>query len=183
MKGIVFVELLKMAEDLLGEDRVDAAIAAAALPSGGAYTSVGNYPCAELTALVQGFSASSGVDQAELQRVFGHWMMKVFAAHYPDFFRTNPDALSMLQSIESEIHVEVQKLYPESELPRFDARRTAPDRLELDYSSPRPLAPFCHGLIEGCLAHYGTTADIQAKDRSDADLTRRDFVIQVCGPA
>ena len=183
MKGIVFVELLKMAEDLLGEDRVDAAIAEAGLPSGGAYTTVGNYPCAELTALVQRFSASSGVDPAELQRVFGHWMMKVFAIHYPDFFRANPDALSMLQSIESEIHVEVQKLYPESELPRFDARRTAPDRLELDYSSPRPLAPFCHGLIEGCLAHYGTKADIQAQDRSDADLTRRDFIIQVSGPA
>jgi len=183
VKGIVFVELLKMAEDLLGEDRVDAVIAEAALPSGGAYTSVGNYPCAELTTLVQGFSATSGVDQAELQRVFGHWMMKVFAVNYPDFFRTNPDALSMLQSIESEIHVEVMKLYPDSELPRFDARRTSPDRLELDYSSPRPLAPFCHGLIEGCLAHYGMTADITAEDRSDAELTRRDFVIQISDPA
>ncbi len=183
MKGIVFVELLKMAEDLLGEDRVDAVIDAADLPSRGAYTSVGNYPCAELTTLVQGFSATSGVDADELQRVFGHWMMKVFATHYPDFFRTNPDALSMLESIESEIHVEVIKLYPESELPRFDVRRTAPDRLEMDYSSPRPLAPFCHGLIEGCLAHYDTTAQITAADRSDADLTRRDFVIQVADPA
>lgn len=182
MKGIIFVELLKMAEDLLGEDRVDAAIEGAALPSGGAYTSVGNYPCAELTALVQGFSAESGLPPAELQRVFGHWMMRAFATHYPEFFRTNPDALGMLQSIEAEIHVEVRKLYPDSELPRFDARRTAPDRLELDYTSPRPLAPFCHGLIEGCLAHYGTTADIQSVDRSDPDLTRRDFVIQLSDP-
>lgn len=181
MKGIVFVELLKMAEDLLGEDRVDAVIAETDLPSGGVYTTVGNYPCSELTALVQGFSATTGVDPGELQRIFGHWMLRVFATHYPDFFRSNPDALSMLGAIESEIHVEVLKLYPESELPRFDARRTAPDRMELDYSSPRPLAPFCHGLIEGCLAHYGTTAEITAEDRSDAQLTRRDFVIRVTG--
>lgn len=182
MKGIVFVELLKMAEDLLGEDRVDAVIAQADLPSGGVYTTVGNYPCAELTALVQGFSATSGVAPGELQRVFGHWMMGVFAQHYPDFFAANPDALSMLESIESEIHVEVHKLYPDSELPRFDARRTAPDRLELDYASPRPLAPFCHGLIEGCLAHYGTTAEITAQDRSDETHSRRDFVIRVTAP-
>lgn len=179
MKGIVFVELLKMAEDLLGEDKVDEVISQTQLPSGGVYTSVGNYPCAELTALVQGFSTTSGVAEGELQRVFGHWMMKVFAVHYPDFFQSTPDALSMLSTIESEIHVEVRKLYPDSELPRFDARRTAPDRLELDYSSPRPLAPFCHGLIEGCLAHYDTTAEITATDRSDPSLTRADFVITV----
>lgn len=179
MKGIVFVELLKMAEGLLGEDAVDAVIDAANLPSGGAYTTIGNYPCAELTTLVQGFSATSGVAADELQRLFGHWMMQVFSTHYPEFFRTNPDALAMLQSIETEIHVEVTKLYPESELPRFDARRIAPDRLELDYASPRPLAPFCHGLIEGCLAHYGTTAQISAVDRSEAGQTRRDFVIQM----
>lgn len=183
MKGIVFVELLKMAETLVGEDRVDAVLAQTPLPSGGAYTAVGNYPCAELTALVQGFSATSGVAPGELQRVFGHWMMQVFARHYPDFFHANADALGMLESIESEIHVEVRKLYPDSELPRFDTRRTGHDRLELDYSSPRPLAPFCHGLIEGCLAHYSTTADIAATDRSDAGLTRADFVITVTGPA
>lgn len=183
MKGIIFVELLKMAEDLLGEDRVDAVIAEARLASGGAYTSVGNYPCAELTTLVQDFSASSGVTQSELQRVFGHWMMGVFVTHYPEFFASNPDALSMLESIEAEIHVEVRKLYPDSELPSFDARRTAPDRLELDYASPRPLAPFCHGLIEGCLSHFGSSADITAQDRSDAEMTRRDFVIHVKAPS
>ena len=129
--------------------------------------------------LVQGFSATSGVPPGELQRVFGHWMMKVFATHYPVFFSTNRDALSMLESIETEIHVEVQKLYAEAELPRFDARRIAPDLLELDYSSPRPLAPFCRGLIEGCLDHYGSTAEITATDRSDDSRTRRDFVIRL----
>jgi hypothetical protein len=39
---MVFVELLKMAEESFGEELVDAVIDAADLPSGGAYTSVGN---------------------------------------------------------------------------------------------------------------------------------------------
>ena len=182
MKGIVFVELLKMAEDMLGEETVDAVLDATSLDSGGAYSAVGNYPCSELTALIAGFSKITAVPDHELQRLFGHWMMEVFARHYPAFFEATPDALSMLESIETEIHVEVRKLYPESELPRFDARRVAPDRLELDYTSPRPLAPFCHGLIEGCLTHYDTQGQITSRDRSDAALTRADFVIQLTDP-
>lgn len=183
MKGIVFVELLKMAEDMLGEACVDAVLDNTPLESGGAYSAVGNYPCAELTALIAGFSKVTDLPGHELQRIFGHWMMDVFARHYPDFFKANPDALSMLESIETEIHVEVRKLYPESELPGFDARRIAPDQLELIYTSPRPLAPFCHGLIEGCLSHYGTKAEVTSQDRSDTTQTRADFVITVTDPA
>ena len=179
MKGIVFVELLKMAEDMLGEACVDAVLDDTPLDSGGAYSAVGNYPCAELTALVAGFSKVTGLPAHELQRIFGHWMLEVFARHYPDFFKANPDALSMLESIETEIHVEVRKLYPESELPRFDARRIGPAALELIYTSPRPLAPFCQGLIEGCLSHYGSSAEIASQDRSDATRTRADFMIRV----
>lgn len=181
MKGIVFVELLKMAEDMLGEDRVDAVLDATPLASGGAYSTVGHYPCAELMALIQGFSRVTGLPDDDLQRLFGHWMLRVFATHYPDFIDANHDALSMLEAIEPEIHAEVRKLYPESELPRFDTRRLSPDRLEMEYTSPRPLAPFCHGLIEGCLAHFGTAGDITVRDRSDKTLTRADFVIQIRG--
>ena len=78
MKGIVFVELLAMAEDTFGEEVVDRVIDAAALPSGGAFTSVGNYPCEELMTLIRGFSTHSGIPGAELQRLFGHWMMQSF---------------------------------------------------------------------------------------------------------
>lgn len=183
MKGIVFVELLKMAEDMLGEACVDAVLDETPLASGGAYSAVGNYPCAELMALIAGFSKVTDLPEDALQRIFGHWMLEVFARHYPDFFKANPDALSMLESIESEIHVEVRKLYPDSELPRFDARRTGPGALELIYTSPRPLAPFCHGLIEGCVSHYGSTAEITAQDRSDAIRTRADFMIRVRDPS
>ena len=38
MKGVVFVELLKMAETLLGEAAVDDVLDNADLPSGGMYT-------------------------------------------------------------------------------------------------------------------------------------------------
>lgn len=178
MKGVIFVELLAMAEDAFGEDAVDRVIDEAALPSGGAYTAVGNYPCEELMALVRGFSAHSGIAGAELQRLFGHWMMQCFGRHYPGFFSGKSGSRDMLAAIEGEIHVEVRKLYPDAELPAFDAVRNGADDMDLTYRSPRPLADFCEGLIEGCVARFGETADITRTDRESDGLTIAEFRIR-----
>jgi len=178
MKGVVFVELLAMAEDTFGEDAVDEVIEKASLPSGGAYTSVGNYPCGELMALVQGFSSFSGIPATELQRLFGHWMMNSFARHYPQFFAGLAGSLDMLEAIEDEIHVEVRKLYPDADLPTFDAKRHGPDSLDLTYRSPRPLADFCQGLIEACAEHFGETARIARTDRTEDGLTVAEFRVR-----
>jgi hypothetical protein len=179
MKGMVFVELLAMAEDALGEATVDAVLDEVPLSTGGAYNAVGNYPCGELMMLVQAFSDRSGAPTMELQRLFGHWMLKRFAAAYPAFFATKTDALQMLEAIEAEVHVEVLKLYPDAELPRFVTERLPDGALRLVYSSPRPLVPFCHGLIEACLAHFGQRGETVLVDRSSPAGTEAEFTIRL----
>lgn len=179
MKGMVFVELLAMAEDAFGEDVVDGVIERADLPSGGAYTAVGNYPCDELMTLVRGFSQHSGIPGPALQRLFGHWMMNSFVKHYPDFFVGRGGSLDMLAAIEDEIHVEVRKLYPDADLPHFDIVRPDSDSMQMTYRSPRPLADFCHGLIEGCVTHFGETAEIDRNDRVTGERTEADFRIRI----
>jgi hypothetical protein len=179
MKGLVFVELLAMAEDAFGEDVVDGVIDRADLPSGGAYTAVGKYPCDELMTLVRGFSQHSGIPGPALQRLFGHWMMNSFVKHYPDFFVGRSGSLDMLAAIEDEIHVEVRKLYPDADLPHFDVVRPDDETMQMTYRSPRPLADFCHGLIEGCVTHFGETAVIDRNDRSTGERTEADFSIRI----
>lgn len=179
MKGLVFVELLAMAENAFGEDVVDGVIERADLPSGGAYTAVGNYSCDELMTLVRGFTQHSGIPGPELQRLFGHWMMNSFVKHYPDFFVGRGGSLDMLAAIEDEIHVEVRKLYPDADLPHFDVLRPEPNMMQMTYRSPRPLADFCHGLIEGCVTHFGETAEIDRKDRITDKSTEADFRIRI----
>jgi hypothetical protein len=179
MKGIVFVELLAMAEDAFGEAAVDRVIETADLPSGGAYTSVGNYPCDELMALVKGFSDHSGIPGAELQRLFGHWMMKIFGTHYPQFFVGRGGSLDMLEAIEGDIHVEVRKLYPDADLPSFQTTRPGDGALDMTYVSPRPLADFCQGLVEASVTHFGETAGIERTDRNADGLTISDFRIRL----
>lgn len=177
MKGVVFVELLAMADTTIGEDAVDQVISRCPLASKGAYTAVGTYPASELRDLIDGFSTQAGASIDTLQHKFGHWMLARFAATYPAFFWAQSDAFAMLESVETEVHTEVRKLYPDAELPTFETDRPDADTLLMTYRSPRRLAAFCQGLIEACLAHYGETADITRLDQSTSSLGVAKFII------
>jgi len=181
MKGIIFTELLAMAEESFGEEVVDHIIEASDLPSGGAYTTVGNYPCEELFILIGGFSKLGGVPSDTVQRQFGHWMMQSFARYYPQFFEGRQGSLDMLEAIEDDIHVEVRKLYPDADLPKFETRRDGVGSLDMIYRSPRPLADFCHGLIEACTDQFGETARITRRDVPEDGQTVATFRVDT-GP-
>jgi hypothetical protein len=94
-------------------------------------------------------------------RDYGRHLFTVFAARFPEFFAGCTSAMEFLASVDSYIHPEVRKLYPEAELPHFTARRVG-STLELQYASPRALGDFALGLVEGCLAHFGTDAVVTA---------------------
>lgn len=65
------------------------------------------------------------------------------------------DAFTFPAGVERHIHVAARKLYRDAELPRVEAIRREDGPLEFEYRSPRPLADFAHGLIEGCADHFG----------------------------
>lgn len=176
MKGTVFVELLKMAEDAFGEDVVDNVLDKADLENNGAYTTVGNYSCAELIKIVEAFSEHSGLSTEVLQRKFGHWMMGHFSENYPEFFKGKTSSFDMLEAVDSEIHVEVRKLYPDAELPRFETERKSTSHMEMSYSSPRPLVGFCHGLIEACVDRFDEDMGIE---RGETESTNNGTVFQI----
>lgn len=183
MKGMVFVELIDMAEAVLGEAVVDEILDSADLDSGGAFTAVGNYPCSELVTLVGALSDRTGLPIYDLQRKFGDWMHARFVKLYPAFFTGRTCPLEMLEAIEGEVHVEVRKLYPEAELPRFDCRRPSSDSLIMVYRSPRPLTGFCHGLIDATVAHFGRKAEVTHRSLGLADdgVAAEEFTVQLVG--
>jgi hypothetical protein len=161
MKGIVFTEFLEMVEEIHSFEMVDAIIAEAAPPSGGAYTAVGTYPAQEMGALVGALSHHSGLPAPELLRGFGAHIFSRFVVLYPDFFTGVSDTFCFLESIEEVIHTEVLKLYPDAELPSVLAERSAEDALQVTYHSPRCMADFAEGLIEGAAAHFGESLEIR----------------------
>jgi hypothetical protein len=167
MKGVVFTEFLEMVETTFGPAVADKIIVDAQLPTGGVYTAVGTYDHRELIALVQQLSAVTNTPAGTLVIAFGRHLFERFAAGYPQFFTGVDSALVFLKNVEAYIHPEVRKLYPDAELPRFEARDLDADSLELIYRSSRHFADLAEGLIQGCVAHFNDPLDLRRQALPD----------------
>jgi hypothetical protein len=163
MKGVVFTEFLRMVEQRFGYEVADRIVTENELPSGGVYTSVGTYDSAEMGRLIGTLGKTSGMDAQDLQEAFGRYLFPRFAEGYPELVQGVTDPLAFLASIEDHIHVEVLKLYPDAELPRFETRFEGPDRIVMTYHSKRRMGHFALGLIKACGEHFGTDLDVRTE--------------------
>ena len=167
MKGIIFTEFLDLVEEKFGFEMQDAIIEECDLPSGGSYTAVGTYPHTEIVSLVVKLSEKTEIPVPDLLQVYGEHLFGRFTVLYPPFFEGSQTAFSFLAGVESNIHVEVKKLYPNAELPWFDIQRTEPGTLIMDYRSSRHLEDVAEGLIRGCLKHFNQPSTITREDLAD----------------
>ncbi len=164
MKGIVFTEFLKMVDEKISPETTEKIIDKANLPSGGAYTAVGTYDHMEMVSLLVALSQETGTPVPQLLHTFGRHLLGVFSKKFPSFFDAHKDPLSFLECVDGYVHVEVRKLYPDAQLPRFFCRRLSPTQLLMDYASERHLADLAHGLIEATMEHYSRPGTIARHD-------------------
>ncbi|MES2517366.1 MAG: heme NO-binding domain-containing protein [Bacteroidota bacterium] len=173
MKGIIFTEFLDMVEEKFSYQMVDKLLTTTDLPSEGIYTSVGTYSHAEIINLIVTLSKNTNIPVTELSRIFGTYLFRTLAKIYPHFIKNLPDAFTYLMSVDNYIHVEVQKLYPDAELPHFDIERPDKDTLIMTYTSVRKMADLAFGLIEGCMEYYGENVVIsQIPLNNDGSVTQ-----------
>lgn len=155
MKGVVFTKFIEMVEEQFSIDLAEAMIEDANVPSGAAYTAVGTYDHREMVSLLLSLSKLTGVPVPDLLKSYGRYLFGQFGRLYPSFLEGHTAAIPFLAGIESVIHVEVKKLYPDAELPRFEVLEQSPDFLHLVYRSDRHLGDLAEGLIEACIEHFG----------------------------
>jgi hypothetical protein len=169
MKGVVFTEFLEMVESQFGFQTADAIVTESSLESGGVYTSLGTYSHGELLTLVSALSEKTGQPISVLVRSFGHYLLKSFVSFYPEFFSAETECFGFLRKVEHHIHLEVRKLYTDTELPTFDFEMEGEATMFLTYRSHRPFAELAHGMIEATALHYGETVSIESEDLSLPD--------------
>ncbi len=167
MKGVVFTEFLEMVEDQFGYETADAIIVKSKVPSEGAYTAVGTYPSSEIFALVSELSINQNIPIPTLLNVFGKYLFHRFAKVYSFAFEGMNSAFELLQKIEHHIHVEVQKLYPDAELPTFRTEKTEENQLVMYYHSERSMGDLAVGLIQGCLEHFEEKGTIVKENETE----------------
>lgn len=167
MRGILFTELLVMIEAQHSLAVADALLRQVPSATGGAYTRVGNYPHEELTALLAALAERNGTPVTHVLRAFGAHLAAAFGNTYPELFERSPDSLTFLAGVDDYVHVEVHKLYPDAQLPRFVAERTDEDTLLLTYRSHRGLGDLAEGVIHGVAQRYGESLLVAREERSE----------------
>lgn len=167
MKGMVFTNFFEMVEERFGFVVADNIVTESQLPSGGAYTSVGQYDYKEMFTLIGKLHQKTGIPVADLCKVFGKYLFTKLTAAYPQFVNRVDNVFAFLASIDNYIHIEVRKLYPDAELPHFETKQLNPNQMEMIYSSSRGLHYLAEGLIEGSLTHFNTTASITSEPLPD----------------
>lgn len=160
MKGIVFTEFLEMVEEKFGLETTDAIIENSSLPSEGIYTSVGTYDFNEMVSLITSLSAEVNLPANDLIYTFGLYLFNSLGRAHPEVIQSYNSPIGLLYSIEDHIHVHVQKLYPEAELPTFKILEKTDTSISMIYSSSRGLYRLAHGLMEKCFQHFNSSATI-----------------------
>ena len=161
MKGIVFTEFLEMVESSFGLETADTIIENSELPSEGIYTSVGTYDFNEMVSLITSLSETVDIPANDLIYTFGLYLFTSLGKAHPEVIKSYNSPLALLYSIEDHIHVHVQKLYPEAELPTFKILDKTDTSISMIYSSSRGLYRLAHGLMEKCFEHFNGSAVIE----------------------
>lgn len=173
-----------MVENKFSPEIADRIIDASDLASGGIYTATGTYDHSELLQLVTQLNSATGISVSDLVRTFGSYLFGQIAITYPQYFEGVNSTFDLLKNLDDYIHVEVKKLYPDAELPRFSFEQPNPDTLIMNYTSTRPFADFAEGMIRGCIEHFKENIEIQKKeDTSQGSGTGARFTIIKGGTA
>ena len=177
MKGIVFTEFLDLVEEKFGLEMVDKIISQSKLESEGIYTSIGTYSFSEMLQLLTNLSNNTGISTDDLLLVYAEHFFSVIETSYPGLLATYNDPIEMLASIEDHIHVEVQKIYPDAELPTFIIEEQTENSLIMIYKSSRAMHHFGLGLMNKTFEHFNSSASI-ILEKIKKDGTEVKFIIQ-----
>jgi Haem-NO-binding len=167
VKGLVFTEFLDLVETEFGLEIADSILENLKSETGGAYTTVGTYDHSELLQMVGSLSELTNIAVPDLVRTFGTHLFGRFAVVFPAYCDGADSTFQFLRIVEGLIHQEVRRLYPDAELPNLDCEVLSADSIAVEYRSSRPFADLAHGMILGCIAHYGETISVEREVVSD----------------
>lgn len=137
MRGVVFTEMIEFVESALGFEIADQMIEKAHLDNDGAYSQGGNYPFEDMVKMLTALSQITGKSPSELLFIFGQHLFAVLVKLYGRDIKNAGSALEFIDSVENYVHVEVKKLYPDADLPKFITEEKDDNYLILIYESEK----------------------------------------------
>lgn len=179
MKGIIFTEFLELVEEKFGLAMVDKIINQSQLNSGGAYTSVGTYEFNEMLQLISNLSENTDISVDDLLLVYSEHLFKALVKAHPNLIEHYKDPMSLLATIENHIHVEVQKIYPDAQLPTFILEERTDTKMVLVYKSNKALYMLGKGLMLETFKLFKVKATITFNKLNEKGTEVRFFINKV----
>ncbi len=176
MKGIIFTEFLELVEVKFGLGMVDKIISQSELDSGGIYTSVGTYEFSEMLQLISQLSSNTDISVDDLLMVYSEHLFSALVKTYPNLVKHYKDPMDLLASIENHIHSEVQKIYPEAQLPTFQLEERTEEKMVMVYKSERALYMLGKGLMLETFKLFDVPVTIDYQKLNDKGTEVRFFV-------
>ena len=166
MKGMIFTEFLDLVNDTFGIEVLDRVISESGNEND-SYFSMGQYPPQEMLNLVSTLSKISETPIPDLMEVFGRYLFKRFTVLYPDLVSKYENLFTLLENLDTEIHVEVSKLFEDAEPPKFSFVQSSETDAVLIYSSPLHLNALVVGLVEGAADFFHQSIEIAHEHEKD----------------
>lgn len=171
MKGVVFTEYMEFIEEQFGFDVVDEMIEKSGVS--GVYTQAGNYEFNELFAMVSALSQIVEKPIGTLVEAFAKVLFPKLIIIYPKPVQNYTNTFDFIAHVDDVVHPEVKKLYPDTELPKFQLVSRTENELVTIYISTKPLMDLARGLMLGCATYYKEELDIQYEVLPKTDATFR----------
>jgi len=159
MHGIIFAELRKYVQARHGDDTWKALLQRAGLGRT-LYLSVGEYPDAEVVAIVGAASEATGVPAGEILEDFGHFIAPDLMGMYRSLVRPEWRTLEFLENTEETIHRVVRMKDAAARPPEIHCERVSENEVVIRYTSGRRMCAVARGIARGVADHYGERAEI-----------------------
>jgi len=176
MKGIIFTEFLDLVEEKFGLEMVDKIINQSNLESQGIYTSVGTYEFSEMLQLISHLSENTDISIDDLLLVYAEHLFKALIKSHQNLVQYYKDPMDLLASIENHIHVEVQKIYPDAQLPTFELEERTDNSMTMVYKSDKALYMLGKGLMMETFKLFGVDGEVNFEKLNDLGTEVRFFI-------
>jgi len=164
MQGSIYTAFSKMVIEKMGIETWNELLDTVKPESEGIYTNGMQYEDSEIMALVAALSAKTKIDAASLVRSFGSYLFIHLYNSSPTNLSHIDNLKDFLRIIDSVIHKEVKRVYPQAYLPSFDYSETADGNLIMYYQSKRKLCHLSEGLILSAASHFNEEVEITQPD-------------------
>ena len=160
MQGSIYTSFSEMVIEKMGMAVWNELLAKVNPTSEGIYTNGMQYEDSEIMALVAALSEITQIDTPTLVRTFGSYLFIHLYNSSPTNLSHIDNLKDFLRSIDSVIHKEVKRVYPQAYLPSFDYSEEENGNLIMYYQSKRKLCHLSEGLIISAASHFNEEIEI-----------------------